>query len=359
MYYSCGKYSIKNMVYFTPSPITGDEIAGAEKIRQIIGNIPDAFNTTFYLARWWRAYNGDLERIERNMKDLFDHRRILGYDQIETELLQTKLEIAKKTFERFCISKVALHRSANNVCVFFQRMVTNDIEEISKVVPFSYVLHSYFILQEAFTRAQLETEKATGSPAAVASILDLSEVNTTALLNPSSVSAQFVRLIVKIWADYFAETLVPAVYGGKWRDESGYAEEPELVCQKPIKIIPEHYYNPDLLWRKYGFQEVPLKTIGSIKRKQTFEVEKICMKESQILLWDFTVTNDIEFSIVKMEEEKEEQVVWPKITLTSLRVPEQGSIACRQGKYKIRFKNPNRSIIPIKLHYVITLCPDN
>ncbi|VDM10847.1 unnamed protein product [Wuchereria bancrofti] len=198
---------MKSSIYFTPSPITTDELAGAEKIREIIDDIPDLFNTTFYLARWWRAYNGDLERIKRNMKDLFNHRRALGYDNIETDLLQTKLEITKKTFERFCISKIALYRKMNNVCVFFQRMVTNDIDEITRVVPLSYVLHSYFIMQEAFTRAQLEAEKSTGKPAAVVSILDLSEINTAALLNPLSVSAQFVRLIVKIWADYFVEVV--------------------------------------------------------------------------------------------------------------------------------------------------------
>ncbi|EFO22303.1 hypothetical protein LOAG_06186 [Loa loa] len=198
---------MKSPIYFTPSPITNDEIAGAEKIREIVDDIPDLFNTTFYLARWWRAYNGDLDRIKQNMKDLFDHRRALGYDRIETHLLQTKLEFAGKTFERFCISKIALHRKMNNVCVFFQRMITNDIDEITKVVPFSYVLHSYYIMQEAFTRAQLEVEKATGKPAAVVSILDLSGINTAALLNPLSVSAQFVRLIVKIWADYFVETV--------------------------------------------------------------------------------------------------------------------------------------------------------
>lgn len=67
--------------------------------REIIEDIPDLFNTTFYLARWWRAYHGDLDCIKRNMKDLFDHRRILAYDRIETNLLQTKLEIPKKTFE--------------------------------------------------------------------------------------------------------------------------------------------------------------------------------------------------------------------------------------------------------------------
>ncbi|VDK47844.1 unnamed protein product [Gongylonema pulchrum] len=56
-------------------------------------------NTDFYLARWWRAYGGDLNRIKKNMNDLFEHRRALGYDNIETELLQTKLEINRLTYE--------------------------------------------------------------------------------------------------------------------------------------------------------------------------------------------------------------------------------------------------------------------
>uniref|UniRef100_A0A183I163 SERPIN domain-containing protein n=1 Tax=Onchocerca flexuosa TaxID=387005 RepID=A0A183I163_9BILA len=55
----------------------------------------------------------------------------------------------------------------------------------------SYALHSYNIMQEAFTQAQLE--KVTSTPAAVVSILNLSEINTTILLNPSSVLAQLAQ----------------------------------------------------------------------------------------------------------------------------------------------------------------------
>lgn len=68
--------------------------------------------------------------------------------------------------------------------------------------------------------------------------------------------------------------MVPAIYGGEWRDDSGYAEKPELVCQKPIKIEPEHYYNCDLLWQKYGFPNVPPQCSQIIKSKETFEVKK-------------------------------------------------------------------------------------
>lgn len=35
------------------------------------------------------------------MKQLFEHRRLLGYDRIDTEGLRTKLDMACKTFEVF------------------------------------------------------------------------------------------------------------------------------------------------------------------------------------------------------------------------------------------------------------------
>lgn len=69
--------------------------------RRKIKGIPQEFDTDFYLARWWRAYQGDLQLIRTYMKQLFEHRRLLGYDRIDTEGLRTKLDMACKTFEVF------------------------------------------------------------------------------------------------------------------------------------------------------------------------------------------------------------------------------------------------------------------
>lgn len=79
--------------------------------------------------------------------------------------------------------------------------------QVIKVLPFSYVLHCYHILQEAFTRAQLEIEAVNGQPAIVVAILDLTGLNVTDFINPLSASARFARLIIKVWADYFTETV--------------------------------------------------------------------------------------------------------------------------------------------------------
>uniref|UniRef100_A0A914SCX4 Uncharacterized protein n=1 Tax=Parascaris equorum TaxID=6256 RepID=A0A914SCX4_PAREQ len=79
--------------------VTSEEIAGAKVIRNRIRGIPTEFDTDFYLARWWRAYNGDIKTVERRMHELFEHRRAIGYDLLDTKQFDSKIEFAKKTFE--------------------------------------------------------------------------------------------------------------------------------------------------------------------------------------------------------------------------------------------------------------------
>ena len=82
-----------------------------------------------------------------------------------------------------------------------------DLKEISKVIPLSYVLHSYFLLHECFQRAMRKRELETGAPAAVAVILDLEGLNLTDFINPMSNPCKLARLVVKIWSEYFSENV--------------------------------------------------------------------------------------------------------------------------------------------------------
>lgn len=61
------------------------------------------------------------------MKDLFDHRRILAYDRIETNLLQTKLEIPKKTFEVNSIFAKKKEKKIENLRNLFFSFFANKI----------------------------------------------------------------------------------------------------------------------------------------------------------------------------------------------------------------------------------------
>ncbi|KHN81731.1 CRAL-TRIO domain-containing protein C34C12.6 [Toxocara canis] len=439
----------------TPPTITNAEIAGAKLIRSRIKGIPTEFDTDFYLARWWRAYDGDIKAIERRMREVFEHRRTFGYDRLDTKLFDTKIDFARKTFERFSISTVWQEHYSENVSVFIQRMSGVDLREITKVIPLSYVIHSYYMLLESFTRAVLAREAVTGNAGAAVVVLDLDGLNITDFLNPLSAPAKLARLTIKVWSDYFSETLIkayiinspailsvmwqvtklimdkktqsrltfldkpsdllnhlsekviPECYGGARRDDSGYADPPETACRRAIRVTPQQYYDIDDLWRRHGFERMPSEiTTITIKGKHAFEVIKMrqdrpsggivlkiktpetehlnafksktialvkklfgvrsvimdncaqssgkCEHDGQSLVWHFTVNGDVEFEVVRLDGNSE-TVMWPKITLTTLKSPEQGAIVCKRGDYRLRFVNPTNTWIPLKVHYVIEL----
>ncbi|VDM55541.1 unnamed protein product [Angiostrongylus costaricensis] len=199
-------------------------------------------------------------------------------------------QIIKDDFtERFCISLVDRSVRSGNVHVFVHKMEGTDLKEIMKVIPLSYVLHSYFMLHEVFGRAVTETEKKTGRPSSWVTILDLKGLNLSDFLNPLSSPVQLARLVVKVWSEYFSDNMckllivnppgivslmfkiskfimdsrtanqlaflsdvselhnylepqaIPVEYGGTWRDDSGYAKPPES-CTRPLQPVTSSDY---------------------------------------------------------------------------------------------------------------------
>uniref|UniRef100_A0AC34R7B5 Uncharacterized protein n=1 Tax=Panagrolaimus sp. JU765 TaxID=591449 RepID=A0AC34R7B5_9BILA len=164
------------MTLLTPQPFDESEIEAAKKLRIKLAEIlPPEFDSDFFLARWLRAYKDDEKGLELKLTELIEHRRAIGYDSGDIVDKSRQLEFAKKTFERFFISQLKMDVYSDNVAVFVQKMEGCDLKEITKVIPLSYVLHSYFILHEAFQRAMARKEAETGKPAAVAVVLDLKD----------------------------------------------------------------------------------------------------------------------------------------------------------------------------------------
>lgn len=64
------------------------------------------------------------------------------------------------------------------------------------------------MLQECFHRAITIHEQKTGRPAIVVVLIDLSDLVLTDFLNPLSAQSKLARFIVKIWADYFSESVI-------------------------------------------------------------------------------------------------------------------------------------------------------
>jgi len=389
-----------------PEPFAEAELEAARALRLELADIlPKDYDTDFSLARWHRAYNGDKDKIRQKLGELIGHRRMLGYSTENIVERCTSVDMAKKTFERFAISHLSQKVLSDDVVVFVQKMDGADIKEIMKVMPLSYVLHSYYMLHESFQRAMLEHEARTGRPSGVVIVLDLRGMICKDFLNPLGTCSTLARLVVKIWSEYFSENMIkllllhppglmsimwqiakqivdaktqsrisfvqknedlfnylspeaiPEEFGGKRRDDSGFAATPESCCRIPLPVNEEEHFKMDKFWKEHGFSSVPdLKTI-SIKPKTAHEVTKEC-RVGQKLLWQFTVNAEITFEIDRVDKEdpRQSQAVWPRIALTSLKVPEHGFIEIAEpGTYQLRFADVSSAWLSSKLQYTVQL----
>ncbi|KAE9552203.1 hypothetical protein FO519_004584 [Halicephalobus sp. NKZ332] len=407
------------MELLVPQDFEKKEIEAAKKLKiKLAELLPEEFESEFFLARWMRAYKDDEKGLELKLTELIEHRRAFGYGQGEILDKVNSLEFSKKTFERFNISQLSMDVFSDNIAVFIQKMDGCDLKEITKVIPLSYVLHSYFILHESFQRAMARKEAETGKPAAVAVVLDLKGLNLTDFINPMSGPCKLARLVVKIWSDYFTENMItlflmhppgvlslmwqlakhivdaktqsrivfvtktedilkhlkpesiPVEWGGTRRDDSGFADPPESCCQKGLKITPDQYFDRTCWWKSLGFQKVPELKSASVKSKTNFEVKNE-LKEGEKLFWEFSTSSDFTFEVLRIvskpgspgsfkENMKEnnftedEEAIVPKITLTSLKVPEHGQITVKHsGEYVLRWGNPSSSWLNAKLSYIV------
>nr|CDJ95600.1 Protein T03F7.7, isoform b [Haemonchus contortus] len=80
---------------------------------------------------------------------------------------------------------------------------------------------------------------------------------------------------------------------------------------------------------------------------QSCEIVRKCTQPGR-LIWNFTISGDVEFEIVRREAGKEIKV-WPKITLTSLKLPDYGSVTVIPGEYVLRFTNPSSTWFAVKV----------
>uniref|UniRef100_A0A7E4UP29 CRAL-TRIO domain-containing protein n=1 Tax=Panagrellus redivivus TaxID=6233 RepID=A0A7E4UP29_PANRE len=415
-----------NIALATPEPFTDEEIAAARKLRlRLADTLPEEFDSDFFIGRWMRMYKNDEKTLENKLNELIEHRRAFGYNGENILQKCQELEFAKKTFERFGISDLKMDVFSDNVAVFVQKMEGADLKEITKVIPLSYVIHSYYLLHECFQRVMRQKELETGKPAAVVVVLDLTGLPLTDFINPVSNSSKLARLIVKVWSDFFSENMIhlylmhppgilslmwqvakhivdaktqsqimfvtktedlhkclkldaiPEDFGGKRRDDSGYTDRPETCVQTPFFVKPEHYFDRAVWWKSQGFHKTPETKSVSIKSKALHEIP-LEAKEGERILWEFTTSSDVTFEIVRLIKKSgspaslkenvpavgtrrdsiDEETIMPKITVTSLKVPEHGVVtALHAGEYRIRFGYPTGGWLSAKVHVFATVAP--
>ncbi|KAK6059250.1 Emp24/gp25L/p24 family protein, partial [Cooperia oncophora] len=140
---------------------------------------------------------------------------------------------------------------------------------------------------------------------------------------------------------------IPVEYGGTRRDDSGHSEHPES-CIRPYKpVTSAEYRGVDDVWSDHGFSKPPPSETFTMKSHQPVELVRECNRAGR-LVWNFVITGDVEFEIVRREIGNDVKV-WPKIVLTSLKLPEYGSIPTVPGKYVLRFDNPSTTLFSVKV----------
>ncbi|KAK6059311.1 Emp24/gp25L/p24 family protein [Cooperia oncophora] len=103
----------------------------------------------------------------------------------------------------------------------------------------------------------------------------------------------------------------------------------------------------DDIWSDYGITKPPPSKTFSLKSQSTCEIVRTCNQAGR-LIWNFTINGDVEFEIVRRDAGKEVKI-WPKITLTSLKLPEYGNVTVIPGAYVVRFKNPSTTWFTVKV----------
>lgn len=170
---------------------------------------------------------------------------------------------------------------------------------------------------------------------------------------------------------YLKAESIPVEWGGSRRDDSGFANPPESCCQKGLAITPDQYFDRASWWKSLGFQKPPESKSASIKSKSNFEVKKE-LKENEKLIWEYSTSSDFTFEVVRIISKsgspasykenvkdtsltEDEETIIPRITLTSLKVPEHGEITVKHaGDYILRWGNPSSSWLNAKLNYIVT-----
>uniref|UniRef100_A0AC35TP40 CRAL-TRIO domain-containing protein n=1 Tax=Rhabditophanes sp. KR3021 TaxID=114890 RepID=A0AC35TP40_9BILA len=388
--------------FMKPIPFTADIIEKAsELLVQFDSFLPEDLKTTFFLARWVRMYQGDVENIEIKLKEYIRHRAAFKYDDVDLVGAIEKLEFVDKVFSKFAISKLDQTNMSGDVVVFLQKMEGSDIKEIIKTMPFSNVLNAYFVMQETMQRAMHKHEKETGRQACASIILDLHGINLSDFINPLGAPSKLARLVVKIWSEYFSETTsrlylvrspglislmwqvakyildaktqkqvvfvdkfdhlkaffnenaIPVKWGGARQDNSSHSEDKDECFNKIQSITPSMYYDSNEIFIQNGFAKIPALHNLSIKNKEIESIE-VEGKVGQKIIWHYYTNSELVFDVIY--ENNENVPIIPGTFGTCLKVPEQGVIEVnKNGTYCFRWSNINGGWLSAKVQYVILL----
>ncbi|CAJ0580791.1 unnamed protein product, partial [Mesorhabditis spiculigera] len=393
-----------------PKPAAGPsekEKAQIEELRVLLdeklpGGIPADLDTDLNLVRWIRGHQGDLEQITKHFQSYINSRKAAGFEGADFPEKFFDMEGIQEYLPFIASSRLQDEQwlEESNSFLFVERAWSQPKEFIKTMKTSDYLLHCFgyseMLLQLILRREALQDPSK--GPVQFIVVFDLATINITDYLNPMSGYMKMWQLRSTLWQDWFPDMVqriflvnppralsllwklarvflnerncqlieiigdkkdfadkhlprwfVPKEYGGDFVSKLPYADETGVSIRK--KITSQDYYQPFQHYHRSKIER-PKSAKKDIAPSERFAVP-IAIPENGSLLWDFTVSGDVDFSICRNKDPND--MLFPKLHLVSSKLPEEGQLQkLPQGEYSLLFNNRS-GYFTVKLEYCIAV----
>ncbi|CAI5445858.1 unnamed protein product [Caenorhabditis angaria] len=389
-------------------PITEAERKTIEEVRKRITDslpegIPSDIDTDINLCRWIRGYKGDQIKLVDNFKHYIASRKAAGF--VGEDFAEKFFEMDEiEPFLKWIASSRLQDRQWSeelNAYLFVERAWSQPREFIKTFKTSDYLLHCFGyseMLQQLILRREKNQSPEKG-PVQTIVIFDLSTVNITDYVNPMSGYMKLWQIRSELWQNWYPEMVqriylvnpprlinllwkvarvflseenlkrieivgnmpdlankhlprwfVPKEYGGDFVNTTPPGDETGVSIRQ--KITNKDHYIPHLHYKANGLLDRPKSSHKDISPNTPFVVN-IQVGEGKSLLWDFTVSGEVEFCISRNKNPND--LVYPRLHLVTNKLNEEGVLKkLREGEYSLEFFNTS-GYFTLKLEYTIAV----
>ncbi|OUC47040.1 putative ATP synthase F0, A subunit [Trichinella nativa] len=394
-------YFLVKVVLFSIVTMEEQETSPSEndQVRKVISlPIPKDVGTDYNLERWWKGWQGDLERIKMHFESYIINRRAAGLEDpalidnfLQHPVIRRVLPVVRMSVKPFVVN------TKDNTIVVINCLGNIEHLKLARVLTSGELLMYYFVTAEYFFKQVLEQERRTGKMSGVTLIYDLFGLKVLDYLNPFSAIMQIFALGSTVIQEYYCELLtnlfiinpgpfvkfaftlvksllvprtlqkvrvlsgdswksklceyvsadaLPVQFGGTWTEiQEGI--DPLTCCTVNTPIQESLYFQP---------KQVKEYHTVHLKPRKLYEVD-VQVQAGSTLFWQFFCTGKFTFTIIYKNNDGDDQpeLMLPRlvmITPLGSEMPEEGTLLCkRTGIYTMEFASVGNSYFSTRLDY--------
>ncbi|CAI4227893.1 unnamed protein product [Auanema sp. JU1783] len=373
-----------------------------EKLIEVLADgIPEDLDTELNLLRWIRGNQSDIGRILEIFPTYVASRQAAGFTGKNLEERYFEMPHVKPFLKYIASSRLSDSQwsEEHNAFLFVERAWSQPREFIKTFKVSDYQMHCFgyseFLLQLILEREKNQSPDK--GPVQFIVIFDLMTVNITDYVNPMSGYMKMWQLRSDLWQDWFPDMVqgiylvnpprlvsvlwkiarlflsehnlkrieiisdekeftkhlpkwfIPKEYGGDFIAQRPHGDESGVSIRQ--KITSADFYVPYQHYKNHGVER-PKHNRKDISPGEAFIIP-ITVPEGKSLLWDFTVSGEVEFFIYRNKQQHD--MVFPRFRLITSKLNEEGSLDnLPDAEYSLFFLNKS-GYFTVKLEYCIVV----